>query len=61
LEVEPECIFNDKKDEIVEKKIENLLQKEKNEKIFGIASATIPIFLATYLAKKTYQTLSKKD
>jgi len=61
LEVEPECIFNDKKEEIVQKKIENLLQKEKNEKMFGIASATIPIFLTTYLAKKTYETFIKKD
>ena len=61
LEVEPECIFNDKKEDIVQKKIENLLQKEKNEKLFGIASATIPIFLTTYLAKKTYETFIKKD
>jgi hypothetical protein len=60
-EVEPECIFKDKKEEIVEKKIDNLLQKEKNEKLFGIASATIPIFLTTYLAKKTYETFIKKD
>ena len=61
MEVEPECIFKDKKEEIVEKKIDNLLQKEKNEKLFGIASATIPIFLTTYLAKKTYETFIKKD
>jgi hypothetical protein len=59
-----DCIFeeiNDKKDVIIEKKIDDLLNKERTEKIVGIASATLPIFLATYLAKKTYQTFTKKD
>jgi len=59
-----ECIFeeiSEKKEVIVEKKIEDLLSKERNEKIVGIASATLPIFLATYLAKKTYETLTKKN
>ena len=58
-----ECIFDEqpgKKEVIVDKKIEDLLYKEKKEKIVGIASATLPIFLATYLAKKTYDTLTKK-
>ena len=59
-----ECIFENEskiKEVIVEKKIEDLLSKERNEKIFGIASATLPIFLATYLAKKTYETFTKKN
>lgn len=58
-----ECIFeeiSDKKDVVIEKKIDNLLSKERTEKIVGIASAALPIFLATYLAKKTYQSLTKK-
>jgi len=58
-----DCIFeeiNDKKDVIIEKKIDDLLNKERTEKIVGIASATLPIFLATYLAKKTYQIFTKK-
>jgi hypothetical protein len=61
--IEPECIFeeDDKKEINIDKKIEDLLLKEKKEKLVGIASATIPIFIATYLAKKTYQTLTKKD
>jgi len=58
---EPECLFEENKEIIVEKKIEDMLNKENKEKIIGIASATLPIFLATYLAKKTYQTLTKKD
>jgi hypothetical protein len=60
-EVVDECIFEEEKDDTVEKKIENLLQKERKDKIVGIASATLPIFLATYLAKKTYQSFTKKD
>jgi hypothetical protein len=59
-----DCIFEeieDKKEVIIEKKIDDLLSKERNEKIVGIASATLPIFLATYLAKKTYQSFTKKD
>jgi len=61
-EIESECIFEQEKPDInIDKKIEDLLSKERKEKLVGIASATIPIFLATYLAKKTYQTLSKKN
>ena len=59
-----ECIFEDKKDEIVEKKIDILLQKERKErkeKIVRIIGATVPIFLATYLARKTYLSYTKKD
>jgi hypothetical protein len=59
-----DCIFEeitDKKEVIIEKKIDDLLSKERTDKIFGIASATLPIFLATYLAKKTYQSFTKKD
>ena len=59
-----ECIFeeiDDKKEVIIEKKIDDLLSKERTDKIVGIASATLPIFLATYLAKKTYQSFTKKD
>lgn len=55
---ESECIFEEIS---VDKKIDELLNKERNEKIIGIASATLPIFLATYLAKKTYQSFTKKD
>ena len=53
-----ECIFEKIS---VDKKIDELLNKERNDKIIGIASATLPIFLATYLAKKTYQSFTKKD
>ena len=61
-EIEQECIFEKEKKNInIEKKIEELLSKEKKEKLIGIASATIPIFIATYLVKKTYQSLTKKD
>jgi hypothetical protein len=59
-----ECIFekvSEKNEVIIEKKIEDLLSKERNGKIVGIASATLPIFLATYLAKKTYESFTKKD
>lgn len=57
-----ECIFESDKNEIdIDKKIEDLLKKERKQKIFGIASATLPIFLATYLAKKTYQSFTKKS
>jgi len=57
-----ECIFEKEKPVInIEGKIEDLLTKEKKEKLVGIASATIPIFIATYLAKKTYETLTKKN
>jgi hypothetical protein len=59
-----ECIFEeiaDKKEVSIDKKIDDLLSKEKTDKIIGIASATLPIFLATYLAKKTYQSFTKKD
>lgn len=59
-----DCIFEeitDKKEVIIEKKIDDLLSKERTDKIVGIASATLPIFLATYLAKKTYQSFTKKD
>ena len=59
-----ECIFeeiSEKNEVVVEKKIEDLLQKEKKDKIVGIASATLPIFLATYLAKKTYESFTKKN
>jgi hypothetical protein len=59
-----ECIFDEipeKNEVIIEKKINNLLSKERTDKIVGIASATLPIFLATYLAKKTYQSFTKKD
>ena len=59
-----DCIFEeitDKKEVIIEKKIDDLLSKERTDKIVGIASATLPIFLATYLAKKTYQTFTKKN
>ena len=57
-----DCIFDREKNEInVDKKIDDLLQKERKEKIIGIASATLPIFLATYLAKKTYQSFTKKS
>jgi hypothetical protein len=58
-----DCIFEeitDKKEVIIEKKIDDLLSKERTDKIVGIASATLPIFLATYLAKKTYQSFTKK-
>jgi len=58
------CIFEEipeKNEVIIEKKIDNLLSKERTNKIVGIASATLPIFLATYLAKKTYQSFTKKD
>lgn len=58
------CIFDEipeKNEEIIEKKIDDLLSKERTDKIVGIASATLPIFLATYLAKKTYQSFTKKD
>jgi hypothetical protein len=62
LEKESECIFEQEKQDInIDKKIDELLSKERKEKIVGIASATIPIFIASYLAKKTYQTLTKKD
>ena len=59
-----DCIFEeiiDKNDVIIEKKIDDLLSKERTDKIVGIASATLPIFLATYLAKKTYQSFTKKE
>ena len=59
-----DCIFDEipeKNEVIIEKKIDNLLSKERTDKIVGIASATLPIFLATYLAKKTYQSFTKKD
>jgi hypothetical protein len=59
-----DCIFEeitDKKEVIIEKKIDDLLSKERTDKIVGIASATLPIFLATYLAKKTYQSFTKKN
>jgi hypothetical protein len=59
-----DCIFDEipeKNEGIIEKKIDNLLSKERTDKIVGIASATLPIFLATYLAKKTYQSFTKKD
>jgi len=59
-----ECIFeeiSEKKEVIVDKKIEDLLSKERNKKIVGIASATLPIFLATYLVKKTYEKFTKKN
>ena len=59
-----DCIFEeitDKKEVIIEKKIDDLLSKERTDKLVGIASATLPIFLATYLAKKTYQSFTKKD
>jgi len=56
-----ECIFEGKEAINIEKKIDDLLQKERKEKIIGIASATLPIFIATYLVKKTYQTLTKKN
>jgi len=58
-----DCIFDEipeKNEGIIEKKIDNLLSKERTDKIVGIASATLPIFLATYLAKKTYQSFTKK-
>ena len=58
---EPQCIFEENKEIIVEKKIEDMLNKENKEKLIGIASATLPIFLATYLAKKTYQSFTKKS
>ena len=61
---EDDCDFDaeNKKinDIIINKKINDLLQKERKEKIIGIASATIPIFLASYLVKKTYQSFTKK-
>jgi hypothetical protein len=58
-----ECMFETEKidDVNIDQKIEDLITKERKEKIIGIASATIPIFLATYLAKKTYQALIKKN
>lgn len=59
-----DCIFEeitDKKEVIIEKKIDDLLSKERTDKLVGIASATLPIFLATYLAKKTYQSFTKKE
>ena len=56
-----ECIFDEENEINIDKKIEDLLQKEKKEKIVGIASATLPIFLATYFAKKTYQSFTKKS
>ena len=55
-----DCDFNNNSDKIINKKIDDLLKKENKEKIIGIASATLPIFLATYLAKKTYQSFTKK-
>ena len=45
----------------IDKKIEDLIIKEKKEKLIGIASATIPIFIASYIVKKTYETLTKKN
>jgi hypothetical protein len=60
-EPEPQCIFEENKEVIVEKKIEDMLNKENKEKLFGIASATLPIFLATYLVNKTYQIFTKKN
>ena len=59
--VEFKSTNTDKKEVIIEKKIDDLLSKERTDKIVGIASATLPIFLATYLAKKTYQSFTKKD
>ena len=57
-----DCIFEHKNDDItIDKKIEDLLRKEKKEKIIGIASATLPIFFASYLVKKTYQSFTKKN
>jgi hypothetical protein len=57
-----ECIFKEEKVDInIDKKIEDLIIKEKKEKLIGIASATIPIFIASYIAKKTYETLTKKN
>ena len=57
-----ECIFEEEKVDInIDKKIEDLIIKEKKEKLIGIASATIPIFIASYIAKKTYETLTKKN
>jgi hypothetical protein len=59
-----DCIFEeitDKKEVIIENKIDDLLSKERNNKIVGIASATLPIFLASYIAKKTYQSFTKKN
>jgi len=56
-----ECIFEEENVINIDKKIEDLLQKERKEKIVGIASATLPIFLATYFAKKTYQSFTKKS
>jgi hypothetical protein len=63
LETKPEkkCLFEENKEVIVEKKIEELITKENKDKLIGIASATLPIFLATYIAKKTYQTVTKKN
>jgi hypothetical protein len=61
LEPEPQCIFEENKEVIIEKKIEDMLNKENKEKLIGIASATVPIFLATYLVKKTYQIFTKKN
>lgn len=61
-EKDSDCIFEEEKQDLnIEKKIEDLLTKERKEKIVGIISATIPIFIATYLAKKTYQKFTKKD
>lgn len=54
------CDFDNNNDKIIIKKIDNLIQKDKKDKIIEIASVTIPIFLATYLAKKTYQSYNKK-
>lgn len=62
--ISDECIFeeiSEKYEVAVEKKIDDLLLKEKKDKIIGIASATLPIFLATYLAKKTYEKFTKKN
>jgi hypothetical protein len=59
-ENQDDCDFDENKDKIINNKIIDLLQKERKEKIIGIASATIPIFLASYLAKKTYQSFTKK-
>ena len=54
------CEFDNNDDKIIIKKIDNLIQKNKKDKIIEIASVTIPIILATYLAKKTYQSFTKK-
>ena len=59
---EKECIFekkDEKTEQVIEKKINELINQESKEKIIGIASATLPLLLATYLAKKTYQSFTK--